>query len=179
MRISRRRSASVKLGTVAPEKLLHRALIQRTERQPAAARADRRQQAAGRMANEDDERLGRRLLQDLQERVGGAAVQLVDAVDDDDAPAAGGRLQVHEGAELADVVDDDLGAKAVALLVIAALDGQQVRMAAAGDLAEYRRAFAAPRACWTHRRRDRDPRRQERDGRSGRPASPCRFRAAR
>ena len=90
-------------------------------------RGDQQQQGAG-----------RRLLEDLQQRVGGVAVHLVGAVDDDDPPAAPRRRQAQEAAELAHVVDDDLAAQPPASRIIGALDRQQVGMTAARRRGERR-----------------------------------------
>src|SRR3546814_3559277 len=57
---------------------------------------------------------------------------------DDDPPAALGRGQVNEIADAAHIVDHDLGAPALLLFVIGALDGEQVGVTAAGRAAEYR-----------------------------------------
>ena len=81
--------------------------------------------------------MARRLLEHLEEGVRGVAVHLVGAVDHHDPPAALRRRQVQEGADIPDVVDDDLGAQPPAFLVIAALDGEQVGMAACGDAPEH------------------------------------------
>jgi predicted pyridoxine 5'-phosphate oxidase superfamily flavin-nucleotide-binding protein len=102
------------------------------------------------MADQQKKRAPRRFLEDLEQRVGGIAVHVVGAVDDDDAPAAFRRGETQEVRDLARVVDDDLVAqhplarlgigRRIALLplvrVDAALDGQEVGMTARGDPAE-------------------------------------------
>src|SRR5215472_5745676 len=65
---------------IAAQQLRHDRVGERPEREPAAARADGRQEAAGIVADEDQDRARRRLLQDLQDRVRGVAVHLVGGV---------------------------------------------------------------------------------------------------
>ena len=54
------------------------------QREPPAARPDRRQDAPRRVADDEEERARRRLLDHLQERVGAGGVQVLGAVDDAD-----------------------------------------------------------------------------------------------
>ena len=130
--------AVAEIGAMAPEEFRHDRHGERLQGQAAAARADGRQQPPGRVADQQQQRLLRGLLQHLQQRVGGVAVERVGLVDDDDAPAALRRRLRQEGADGADVVDDDLLAQPLAPVVEAALDGEQVGVAAAGDPAEDR-----------------------------------------
>src|SRR5262249_60603031 len=81
---------------------------QRPQRQPPAARADRGQEPGRRVADQEQQGIARRLLQNLQERVGSLRIlQLVSGVDDADTPAplARGRSEERHGA--AHVVDPD------------------------------------------------------------------------
>ena len=63
-----------------------------------------------------------RLLEHFQQRIGRVAVHLVGAVDNDDAPAALGRRQMEEIADLAHVADHDLAATSVSLWVVSSFD---------------------------------------------------------
>ncbi len=83
---------------------------QRREWKAAAARADRRQQPPRAVRHQQQQRAPRRLFEDLQQRIRRVAVHLVGAVDNHDAPAALGRGQPQKRADLARIVDDDLGA---------------------------------------------------------------------
>ena len=103
------------------------------ERQMAAARADRRQQPAGRVTDQQQQRVRRRLLERLEQRIGGVRVQVVGRIDDHHAPAALGRGHTQEMVGRAHVVDDDFRARLAGLLVDPALEGPQVRMSAGGD----------------------------------------------
>ena len=84
----------------APERCGRRALDilggERPQHQAAAARADGRQHAARRMADQQKQRARRRLLQHLEQRIGAGAVELVDRIDDGDAPAALARGRAEE-----------------------------------------------------------------------------------
>ena len=64
----------------------------------------------GRVADQQDQRLGGRFLNHLQGRVGGARVHQLGAVDDGDAPASLARRCPEERCQPPDVVDDDLAA---------------------------------------------------------------------
>ena len=90
------------------------------------------------MADEEQDGAGRRLLEDLQERVGGGAVQLVGGVDDRDAPAAVGGGELEEALERADLVDGDGGAQALGLVVPGAAAEEELRRGEGGELAEDR-----------------------------------------
>ena len=90
------------------------------------------------MADEEEDGVGRRLLEDLQERVGGGGGELVGGVDDRDAPAAVGGGELEEGFERADLVDGDGGAQALALVVPGAPAEEELRRAEGRELAEDR-----------------------------------------
>ena len=94
-------------------------------KQPARAVADQQQEA-----------LPRRLLQDLQYRVGGIAVHLLRTIEDYDAPALLGRGQAKKGGDLARVVGDDFAAQPPPARIPGALDGQEVGVPARGDATE-------------------------------------------
>ena len=81
---------------------------------------------------------GGRLLERLEQRVGGIAVEPLGAVDHHHAPAAhrGGRVQ--RGGRGAHRGDRDLGLEAPGLRVALRLDHGQVGMGALGDLPEHR-----------------------------------------
>ena len=105
----------------------------------SAARADGRQQPARRVRHDQQHGVGRRLLEDLQHRVGAVAVHLVGRIDDGDAPLPHRRRHVHEGAELAHVVDGDLGAHAAGVGIERAAQMEQVGMRARIDQRAARR----------------------------------------
>ena len=109
---------------------------QRRQRKPAATRTDRRQEATRAVRHQQEERAARRLFEDFEERVGGVAVHLVGAVDDDDAPAALGWGQPQKGTDLAGILDDDLATQPPAARVISALDRQEIGMPAGGHPAK-------------------------------------------
>src|SRR3546814_16864671 len=71
----------------------------------------------------------RRLLEDLQQAVGGIGIHVVGGIDDADAIATFGRRFGKTVDHRAHVLHHDIAAPAVGLLVIAALDGDQVGMA--------------------------------------------------
>ena len=75
------------IGTISFQKLRDDCPAQLGQRKPPATGTDRRQKPARAVADQQQERAARRLLQDLEERVGGIAVHLLRAVDDHDAPA--------------------------------------------------------------------------------------------
>ena len=75
------------------------------ERERLAARADRRQHLREVGRAEDEDEVGRRLLDQLQQRVEGRVRELVRLVEDVDLVAALDRLQDDALADLADVVD--------------------------------------------------------------------------
>ncbi len=92
-------------------------LGERAEHELAAARADRRQDAPRLMRDEQEQRALRRLLDEFEKRIGGAAVEIVGAVDDGDAPAAHPGALMKGAGDLAHVVDADLGEMLLGLLV--------------------------------------------------------------
>ena len=114
------------------------AVAQRAEAQATAAAADRGRQPARGGADQQQHRARRRLLQHLQQRVGGVAVEVLRAVQHHHAPAALGRRQAQEVGDAADVIDHDLAAQPPALLVPGALDRQQIGVRSGGDAAEHR-----------------------------------------
>ena len=93
-----------------------------------AARADGRHEASRRRGDEQEHRARRRLLQRLQQRVGGVDVELVGLIDDDDAPAVAGGAMRQERAQPAHLVDRNAGGKALGLHVVGTADDQQPRM---------------------------------------------------
>ena len=113
-----------------------------------AAGPDGRRQPAQGGTDQDQDGAGRRLLQDLQQRVGGILVQVLGAIDDRHAPAAFGRGQGHEPVDLAHVGDGDIAFQAFGFVVVGPLDGQHIGVPAGHDPAEHRmrrdRAPASP-----------------------------------
>ena len=61
------------------------------------------------MCHDQQHGVGRRLFQDLQHRVGTVAIHFIGRVDDGDTPLPHRRRHMHEGAELAHIIDGDLG----------------------------------------------------------------------
>ncbi len=100
-----------KLGCARADRLAHRALGQAAERHRLAARADRLRQRPEIVRHEQHHRVRRRLLEILQQCVGGVLVHGVRAEDDVDAARRLERAHVQVAAQLADVVDADLVAE--------------------------------------------------------------------
>src|SRR6478672_10379205 len=86
--------------------------------QEPAPRSDRRQKLSWRMADEEEQSVGRWLLEHLQESVRTLPVHLVHAVDHDDAPGRQRRGHAHELAERAHLPDRDVAGEALALLLL-------------------------------------------------------------
>ena len=101
---------------------------QRPQQQAPAARTDGRQFAARRVAHQQQERTRRRLLENLEQRVGAFALQVVDGIDDGDAPTALARGRTEERHRFAHVVDADHGVELAGLLVEHAFEHQQVAL---------------------------------------------------
>ena len=92
--------------------------------------------------------------------------------------SAGG--QPKKAGDLARILDHDLAAQPAAPRIIGALDGQEVGMAACRDAAKHPALGIDRQArCSADGRRRLASRSPAGSGRSGRPASPCRCRAAR
>src|SRR6185503_19861987 len=108
-------------------------LAQRCEIQPQTARADRRQKASRLVADEHEERMRRWLLEDLEQRIGRFRVEVVGGVDDADATSPLARRAAEEGRCAAHVIDRYLGFEAFCLGIIAALERDEIGMAACGD----------------------------------------------
>src|SRR5476651_839421 len=96
-------------------------------------------QAPRRMRHDQQHRLGRRLLEDLQHGVGAAAIHLVGGVDNRHAPLAHRRRHVHELAQPAHIVDRDLRAHAAGVRVERAAEMIEVGMRARIDQGPARR----------------------------------------
>ena len=112
--------------------------IRRRERlqlQRQAARADRWQQPPRRVRQHQEKRPLRRLLEDLQDRIGGVAVEIVGRIDDCHAPVAGARCLAEELAGPAHLVDGDDGLCVAGLLVHRTRQVQHIVRRAACDLA--------------------------------------------
>ena len=87
------------------------------------------------MRDEEEQRLGRRLLDQLEQGIGAGTVQVLGAVDDADTVAAGPRGALEQPNGAADVVGADLRVEALALLVQLAAQQADVGMRQRGDLA--------------------------------------------
>ena len=99
-------SAASASGSARPQRRRHGVMRERREAEQPAARADRRQQPLGRMADEQEERVRRRLLEILEQGIGGTALEIVDRVDHHRPPGrhrGGGREQPLQAAHLIDV----------------------------------------------------------------------------
>ena len=106
-----------------------------------------------------NERALRRLFQNLQQRIGALALQIVDRVDDGDAPAALACGRAEKRHRAAHVVDADHGVELAGLLVDHALEHQQIALRLRGDAARDRIvSIDRERRRLLHRRRiaDRD-----------------------
>src|SRR5439155_11844668 len=112
------------------EELHHWRAAQRSEREAATARADRWQQPARAVADQQQQRLTQRLFEDLAKRVCGTAVHLPRSVDNDDPPSLLGCGQAKKAGNLARILDHDLPAQTAAARIIGPLYRQQVGMAA-------------------------------------------------
>src|SRR4051812_40801315 len=106
---------------------------ERPQRQLAATGQDRRQGPRGRMADKQEQRSLRRLFEDLEQRVGGVRIELVDGVDDADPPAVHRRGRAEERNRPPRLVDGNHGPHHAAI-VQPALQHQQPAMRAGGDL---------------------------------------------
>ena len=107
----RERVERLALQAARGEERLDRALREPPEGDELAARADRRRQQAELVGDEHDHGVGRRLLEILEERVGGVLVHQVRAQDEVDAALGLERAHVQVAAEVADRVDPDLVAE--------------------------------------------------------------------
>ena len=116
---------------------VHIRLAQGRQPQQPAARTDGRQQPAGTVADQQQQRVCRRFLQYLQDRVGGVAVHLIDTVDHHHAPALAGCRLVQETGDAPSILDDDLAAFLLGAFVDAAFHAQQIGMAGRRDLPEH------------------------------------------
>ena len=82
------------------------------KREDAAARAQCRRHPRRGMAHQQQQRALRRLLQNFEQRIGAEPVELVDGIDDGDAPAALARRRAEKRHAAAHVVDRDVLAQA-------------------------------------------------------------------
>src|SRR5262245_49498809 len=92
------------------------------------------------MAHEQYESLGGWFLKYFKQGIGGTSIHIFRAIDDDDPPTAARCFEVKKLVNLSHMLDDDHRPHFFLFFVVGALDGQQIRMAAAGDLPEDRRA---------------------------------------
>jgi hypothetical protein len=86
----------------------HIAGIERAQQQPPAARANGRQHTARRVTDQQQQGFFRGLLKHLQQCIGAGAVELIDGIDNGDAPAALTRGRAEETDRLAHVLDRDV-----------------------------------------------------------------------
>jgi hypothetical protein len=89
------------------------------------------------VAHQEDKRTLRRLLQHFEQRVGARRVELIDGIDDGDAPAPFPRCRAEESHGAADVIDRNLFVQ-YALVVERALDDKKIGLALRGDPARHR-----------------------------------------
>ena len=104
-----RDARAVGLDAVRGRDAEERLLGERAEPKPLRARPDRRQQPVGRARAQHDVVARRRLLERLEQAVGGARVQRVGVVDDDDARRGLVRPRLRERDDGLGLVDDELG----------------------------------------------------------------------
>ena len=109
----------------------------RPQRQNAAARTQRRQHPRRGMTDQQQQGALRRLLQHFEQRIGAGAVQLVDGIDDGDAPAALACRRAEKRHRAADVFDGDLLMQH-ALVVERALDDEKIGLRLGGDAPRHR-----------------------------------------
>jgi hypothetical protein len=86
------------------------------------------------VADDEEDRARRRLLDDLEERVSARRVEVVGGVDDADAVAALPRRRGEKVKRAADVVDGDLLRIALVVLAQAAPDDREIGMGTGRDL---------------------------------------------
>ena len=110
---------------------------QRPQHQLAAARLDGGKHARGRVADQQKQRARRRLLQNLEQRVGGVGVEFVHRIDDADPPAGDGGGRTEKRNRLARFIDGD-DAPHHPFVVGGALQRQQAAMAARHHLPRHR-----------------------------------------
>ena len=109
----RRRDLGARLGDGLPARQLQQLRDgQRAEAHALRARPDRRQQPIGRAGAQHQVIARQRLLQRLQQAVGGVRVHRVGVLDDDDARRGLVRPRARQRQDRARVVDDDLTAGA-------------------------------------------------------------------
>src|SRR5690242_6259367 len=80
------------------------------------------------MADEEEKRVRRRLLEHLQERIGARRLELVHRVDNDDTPRRQSSRQPEELAQLANLMDADAPREVAGLLVHQPLEMAHVRV---------------------------------------------------
>src|SRR5687767_632003 len=90
------------------------------------------------MRKHKEHRPTRRLLQHLENSIGGAAVHVIGGIDDDDAPAFASRRLPEEFARAAHFIHGDRGLELAALGVEGPRDVQQVVRGSGDDLSESR-----------------------------------------
>src|SRR3546814_12554847 len=76
------------------------------------------------MADEQKQRLRRRLLERLQKGVGGAGLEIVDRVDDDHPPVAKRKREVEPALQFANLFDRDVASQILALVLDLAFSPQ-------------------------------------------------------
>ena len=135
------------LGRLRRDPLADGALREPPERDELAARQDRRRERSELTGDEDDDRVCRRLLEVLEQRIGGVLVHAIRVEDHVDPPIGLERPHVQVVAERANVVDADHLAER--------LEQVQVRMRAGLDTARVSQ----------QRRRERERRRPLADAR--------------
>ncbi len=91
------------------------------------------------MRDQQEQRALGRLLDQFEQRVGAGAVEVVGAIDDGDAPAAGSRSLMKGVDDLAHIVDADLGEEFFGFFVPASPQRKHVRERHRGDPPRRRR----------------------------------------
>src|SRR6185295_16605518 len=94
------------------------------------------QQSSWSMSNDQEQRTRRRLLENLEESVGGANAHVIGGVDNGDAPAPFACGRAKERHRSADVLDRQKLLEAFSILVQGTLENQQVGVRKTGDAPE-------------------------------------------
>src|SRR4029079_14232716 len=103
------------------------------EIEPQTPRADRGEESARLMADQDKERTGRRLLEDLEQRIGRFRVDVLRCIDNADAPAAFSRRPRKKARSPSDVIDHYFGFQALVFDIIRAFEDEEIGMATRRD----------------------------------------------
>ncbi len=127
-------SGCTKGGGRARTALATSPIRERSQDQRPAAGADRREEPTRLVGEDQEEGAGRRLLQHLEQRVGGVGVEVLGAVQHADPPAGIGGCGGEQVEGLAHHVDGDLGRQGLGALPPVAAECHEVRVREPGHL---------------------------------------------